>query len=374
MNTLIKWPGGKTREFYAIRQYLPNFKRYIEPFFGGGAIYFRLLPEIAIVNDISEDLIEFYRFITATDNKDLFKTEMYLYVDLWTRVGEVFERTKDKFTSSYLAYSQKQRIDQTLVAQIDMIIRDFFGLLFTTYPIEEIIDQDNLFQQIHKNLLSKIQRMNKIAVANGGISRVDIYDNLETAIRSGFYMHFRDMLNEKLLLKITREKYIANYYFIREFCYGSMFRYSTISGFNIPYGGIAYNKKNFQTKVDKIFSTEVQNQLSSTIFFNEDFEPFLKEIELNSDDFLFVDPPYDTDFSDYDQNNFGKCDQERLANILLQTPAKFLLVIKYTPFVMSLYEKQPGVLINNFYKQYAYNIKGRNDRNTEHLIITNYKN
>ena len=50
MQTLIKWPGGKTQEFPYIKDLIPTFDRYIEPFFGGGAIFFQLKPQKAIIN------------------------------------------------------------------------------------------------------------------------------------------------------------------------------------------------------------------------------------------------------------------------------------------------------------------------------------
>ncbi|MEQ8225144.1 MAG: DNA adenine methylase [Candidatus Eremiobacterota bacterium] len=40
MNPLIKWPGGKRREYKYIDSLIPACTRYIEPFFGGGAIFF----------------------------------------------------------------------------------------------------------------------------------------------------------------------------------------------------------------------------------------------------------------------------------------------------------------------------------------------
>ena len=49
----------------------------------------------------------------------------------------------------------------------------------------------------------------------------------------------------------------------------------------------------------------------------------------------------------------------------------FLLIIKNTPFIDSLYGDK-GFNIFAFDNKYAYCVKGRNDRNAEHLIITNY--
>ena len=61
MRTLVKYRGGKSRELPEFRQYIPNeYERYIEPFLGGGAVFFDLEPEHAIINDINAKLMNFY--------------------------------------------------------------------------------------------------------------------------------------------------------------------------------------------------------------------------------------------------------------------------------------------------------------------------
>mgnify|MGYP000910734389 FL=1 len=62
MKPLIKYRGGKSKEIPYIVTQIPRFSgRYIEPFFGGGALYFYLEPHKAIINDINSKLIDFYR-------------------------------------------------------------------------------------------------------------------------------------------------------------------------------------------------------------------------------------------------------------------------------------------------------------------------
>jgi len=62
MNPVLKYRGGKSREIPCFLQYIPdNFNRYIEPFLGGGAVYFHLEPDNAILNDVNERLITFYQ-------------------------------------------------------------------------------------------------------------------------------------------------------------------------------------------------------------------------------------------------------------------------------------------------------------------------
>lgn len=61
MKPLIKYRGGKSKEIPHILPHIPLFTgRYIEPFFGGGALFFYLEPKRAIINDINTKLISFY--------------------------------------------------------------------------------------------------------------------------------------------------------------------------------------------------------------------------------------------------------------------------------------------------------------------------
>ena len=62
MNPVLKYRGGKSREIPRFLQYIPDgFNRYIEPFFGGGAVYFYLEPDNAIINDANSRLMTFYQ-------------------------------------------------------------------------------------------------------------------------------------------------------------------------------------------------------------------------------------------------------------------------------------------------------------------------
>ena len=85
-----------------------------------------------------------------------------------------------------------------------------------------------------------------------------------------------------------------------------------------------------------------------------------------------MDPPYDSDFNNYSNNTFNRKDQERLAQYLIYTcPAKFMLVIKHTALIEKLYYRK-GLYIHRFSKKYMVSFKGRNNRDAEHLLITNY--
>ena len=62
MNPMIKYRGGKSKEINHFVKNMPEkYSRYIEPFFGGGAFYFYLQPDKAIINDVNFRLYFFYK-------------------------------------------------------------------------------------------------------------------------------------------------------------------------------------------------------------------------------------------------------------------------------------------------------------------------
>ena len=65
----LKWAGGKRWLIQSRALPIPSFRRYIEPFFGSGAVFFALKPERSIISDCNADLIETYRAIR--DRPDL---------------------------------------------------------------------------------------------------------------------------------------------------------------------------------------------------------------------------------------------------------------------------------------------------------------
>lgn len=373
MQPLIKWPGGKSREFEYIKDIIPEYERYIEPFFGGGAVFFQLKPKKAIINDICEELTDFYKFIKGQEDKKEFKKVLNDYVDNWEKIPKYINIFEDKITKLYDDFKKdkitKEDLKKIVHKYLEAEEKKFNGLFHTSF----CLDDKNLLKQIISNLISKLSRIKKIEKERGKIGDGDLIKNIETAFRSGFYMHFRDVMNYNgNKYKTSLAKKIANYYFIREFCYASMFRFNSDGHFNIPYGGIAYNSKDFRGKVDYLLSDKVGDLFKGTKIENKDFEEIFKKNDLISKDFIFLDPPYDTDFSDYEKASFDKKDQERLAKCLYKTKAKFILIIKNTPFILNLYKGKSGIKISSFNKTYLYNVKGRNDREVEHLIIKNF--
>ncbi len=352
MKTILKWPGGKEKELPVIRKYTPEYSgRFIEPFVGGGAVFFDITAENCFINDKSHELINLYNCVKER-NSNLIKY-LQLLVSEFASIGSFIEEHVDDILELY--HSK---------ATVELFIKKY------TYFFSELADSYNdiFLRELKINLTNKISRSQKLEKTQGSISDNDRLDNMEAAMKSAYYMFVRYLLNHSSELSLGKQA--AVFFFIREYCYSSMFRYNTKGEFNVPYGGISYNKKDFQKKVDYLLSDEIHQKLQKAEISCKDFEDFMLELNLTTDDFVFLDPPYDTDFSTYAQNKFGHEEQKRLCECLKHTPAKILLIIKNTDFIYNLYKDDFHIL--SFDKKYMVSFMNRNDRNAEHLLITNY--
>ena len=361
MNAIIKWPGGKSREIDMIKDLIPDkFDRYIEPFFGGGALYFHLNPKQAAINDLSAPLMNFYRQVKEQTFE--LKSLMYGYAESMANLLTVCDENGNAIRGAF-----DDRQADSVTALLDALLPQIHAGMAPNL----VLNKDQFEQQVRKMVLDKFER----TYANHHkmpFSDEDLLENLITGFTSGFYMYFRKVYNDIALGRIDdpgQAYAAANFYYIREYCYGSMFRYNVKGEFNIPYGGMSYNRKDMKAKLERIFSDDVLTLLGRTEIGCEDFEDFVNGLDLTEQDFMFLDPPYDTEFSDYEGKDFTKLDQARLAVMLKRTKAKFILVIKNTDFIYGLYGNDFTIL--SFDKQYTYNVRSRNSRGAEHLIITN---
>lgn len=95
MDPVLKYRGGKSREIPRFLQYIPEtFDRYIEPFFGGGAVYFFLEPQKAILNDINERLMTFYQQLKT--QYPLMRLQLDELQALYEKNQEAFRKEKEK--------------------------------------------------------------------------------------------------------------------------------------------------------------------------------------------------------------------------------------------------------------------------------------
>ena len=358
----LKWPGGKSQELPAIAAVAPPLTgRLIDPFVGGGAILFAAPPDVAAwANDACPDLVGLYTSAAARDDSVI--AAIAWVAGAWEGFSTIPELCED-LADSFLRDSQV-----AAVASLDRHRASLHGLTDRAGP--QITGFFEL--RVEKELLAKFDRMRGVQRRVGrSLSRPDLLANIEGSLRSSFYMSIRSRYNTARLAVVFDPFRLADFFFLREFTYAAMFRFNARNEFNVPYGGVTYNRKALSGKADLLFGDAARARLSNTTFRCQDFEPFLADAHVTAEDFVFVDPPYDSEFSDYDNRPFASSDQRRLADLLFRVPAKVMVLIKDTLAIRALYSSERWHVLEAG-KTYAWTIKSRNDRAATHLTITNY--
>ena len=93
MKPIIKYRGGKSKEIPYIMWNIPRFRgRYIEPFFGGGALFFHLQPRKAIINDINTKLMNFY--LGVRNDFPRLRKELDEISEIYTKYRREFDALK----------------------------------------------------------------------------------------------------------------------------------------------------------------------------------------------------------------------------------------------------------------------------------------
>jgi len=359
MKPIIKWSGGKSQEIKFFEHKFPeSYKRYVEPFAGGAGVYFNIEHNNSIINDVNFELISLYQIVG-----DFFKRERLIthLKNLDTQRKEITRYSKTLMTPHLFKLFDSE-ITKELEVEIPKGFKNNMG--------------EQLEERIKGSVKDKIKRIQKIEEKENKKFVPEEYKNhFETALQSAFYFYSRDIYNKgyKEDCEECLEYYIANWYYVREFCYSSMFRFSKNGNFNVPYGGIGYNSKDFLSKVEILNKNEKLHHLLTNTEINKlDFQKLFEKYNyFEKEDFIFLDPPYDSEFSQYNkEGDFDKKEQIRLRDELLKINAKIMVVIKETDFIYDLYKKD--FKIEKFDKKYMTNMRNRNNKDVQHLIITNY--
>ncbi len=325
---------------------------------GGGAFFFRLEPEVALLNDAEEDLIGLYR--AAQEGNQILAEVLAVLARDRNRVKALVPDGIDDFCRQVAAVRQGE-------AAAPLLSEAEFELAGVDVPAALL-----------RSVISKAGRIVGLERKHEKVfSDEELVDHFETALQAGYYTSVRDHFTPE-----GRDGQLARFYFLRQLCYGSMFRYSQSGKFNIPYGGITYNRVDFGAKIARLYGPEVRSLLGRATFACLDFEEHLDSVRdhLCKEAFVFLDPPYDTEFSSYANREFGRAEQDRLARTFARLPCKALLVIQQTDYLLWLYEgigrelraKKKPFHLTSYGKVYGYNVRGRNDRKAEHLLILNY--
>jgi DNA adenine methylase len=154
------------------------------------------------------------------------------------------------------------------------------------------------------------------------------------------------------------------YFFINKTAYSGMIRYNSNGEYNVPFG----RYPNFNTRLVTLQHSEL---LQGAELFNLDYRYIFDMAE--EDDFIFLDPPYDCVFNDYGNidmmNGFDEAEHRRLAADFKNLSCRALMIIGKTPLTEELYS---NFIFDEYYKNYAVNIKNRFNNDKMHLIVKNY--
>jgi len=259
LKPLVKWSGGKGDEIKQFEKYIPsNYDTYLEPFIGGGALFFHLAPNKAVISDVHTEL-----------------------VDLYTSIGQG-----------------------------------------KANEIHEFMEQ-------HPNDEPTYYRVR---------DEMPINNSLDNAKR---------------------------FFYERKTCFRGMLRYNKKGKFNIPFG--RYKTINYSDLQNGAYEA----LLARTQVLNTSFEHVFDNYN-NENHFMFLDPPYDSEFTDYGYCQFGKKEQEKLAKCFKETKIKCLMIIGSTDFIKDLYK---DYIVDEYDKNYRFKLyDGRvgDEINTKHLVIKNY--
>jgi len=237
------------------------------------------------------------------------------------------------------------------------IINDINSKLISFY-----LGVKNDFETL-KNELTEIEKIYTINRKKFEELKIRTPDKRVEDDNEPLYYQIRDMFNE-----LTEKKYsnALLYFFINKTAYSGMIRYNAKGEFNVPYGRYTNLNTSLVTKSHS-------KLLANAEIYNLDYFEIFKMA--TKDDFMFLDPPYDCVFSDYGnvehKDGFDEKNHIELANQYKQLKCKALMVIGRTPLTEKLYG---DMIVDEYGKSYAVNIRNRFKSEANHILISNYGN
>lgn len=166
LKPFTKWVGGKRQLLPELLELLPSsFSGYYEPFIGGGAMFFELAPEKAVINDNNKELVLAYQVIKddveslideLKKHKEHNSKEYYLDLRSADRDGRI-ENMSDVERAGRILYML--RVNFNGLYRVNS--KNQFNVPYGKYKNPKILDEDNL-----RNI-SKYLNDNDIAILNG---------------------------------------------------------------------------------------------------------------------------------------------------------------------------------------------------------------
>jgi DNA adenine methylase len=134
---------------------------------------------------------------------------------------------------------------------------------------------------------------------------------------------FNGLLADGLL---RTQEAAALFYYLNRTGYNGLCRFNRQGGFNVPFG--RYQQINYVRDFSRYVEPFSRWQFSSSEF---------EKLNLEPDDFVYADPPYDVEFTHYAKEGFDWRDQVRLAEWLAAHPGPVVLSNQATNRIVRLY-------------------------------------
>jgi len=140
---LLKWAGGKTQLLGEILPKIPKkYGRFIEPFFGGGAVFFAVRPENGIIADSNPELVNLYRSVATDVNGVIAQLRSYENTEEVFYAVRSLDRTK---LSNIEAAARTIFLNRTCFNGLYRVNKSGqFNVPFGRYKNPKIIDEDAL--------------------------------------------------------------------------------------------------------------------------------------------------------------------------------------------------------------------------------------
>jgi DNA adenine methylase len=148
--------------------------------------------------------------------------------------------------------------------------------------------------------------------------------SFELANNEEKYYAARERFNE--LLKTGQAEAAGLFYYLNRTGYNGLCRFNSKGSFNVPFG--TYTKIAYKHDF-----SEFKKVFANWTFSNGDFE----KIALSDSDFVYADPPYDVQFTQYSKGGFDWYEQERAAEWLSKHKGPVVLSNQATPRIVKLY-------------------------------------
>jgi len=165
ISPFVKWAGGKRQILEQIRARMPKeYNRYYEPFVGGGAVLFDLIPTNAVINDINKSLINAYRQIQQSP-KDLLGAIGKLDDSIPEDAKEYYYLIREQYNDKLM----REEYDIGLAAMFIFINKHCFNGLYR-------VNGKGLFNVPYNNSRGKSCKEESILEISGYLKTITILD------------------------------------------------------------------------------------------------------------------------------------------------------------------------------------------------------